>query len=114
MSWHWLRKLGSKASPQAKKAAPLPAQANSVRLQPLDASKAPDEILAVLAKRYEVTTLEGGRVFRVVVEDAYDPAEAVVRLASALDAIDSGWERSFEWPYSERSTGQKGRASGHE
>lgn len=114
MSWHWLRKRGSKASPQAKKAAPLPAQANSVRLQPLDASEVPDEILTALAERYQVTTLEGGRVFRIVVEDAYDPAEAVVRLASVLDAIDDGWERCFAWPYSERSGGRKGRASGHE
>lgn len=55
--------------------------------------------LGALAQRCEVDALdEDGLRFRVVVDDAYDPDEAVVRLASILDEIDRGWEGSFDWP----------------
>ena len=58
------------------------------------------EILSALANHYEVSLLaEGdGLRHRVVVDDAYDPDEAVVRLASTLDKIDHGWEDHFAWP----------------
>jgi|GEM_PF-4535571 len=41
------------------------------------------------------------RTVRVVVDDAQDPDEAVVRLVVALDELDPRWERSFTWPRSE-------------
>lgn len=57
------------------------------------------EILSALAKRYEVSLAnEDGLEYRVVLDDAYDPDEAVVRLASVLDGIDRGWEDRFGWP----------------
>jgi len=57
------------------------------------------EILSALAKRYKVDLAnEDGLEYRVVMDDAYDPDEAVVRLASVLDKIDQGWEDRIGWP----------------
>ena len=57
------------------------------------------EILSSLRERYEVSPAdEDGHRHRVVVDDAYDPDEAVVRLASVLDEIDRGWEDRLGWP----------------
>jgi hypothetical protein len=57
------------------------------------------EILSTLEKRYELSPAdEDGLQYRVVIDDAYDPDEAVVRLASVLDGIDGGWENRFGWP----------------
>jgi hypothetical protein len=57
------------------------------------------EILSALAKRYDIDLAsEDGLQYRVMVDDAYDPDEAVVRLAFVLDEIDRGWEGCFRWP----------------
>ncbi|MBN9621927.1 MAG: hypothetical protein J0H06_03080 [Actinobacteria bacterium] len=41
-----------------------------------------------------------GKRFRVVVDDAFESDEAVVRLASQLDEIDPEWQRHLSWPRS--------------
>lgn len=52
-----------------------------------------------LEQRCEVNALDkDGLRFRVMVDDVYDPDEAVARLASILDEIDRGWEGRFDWP----------------
>ena len=56
-----------------------------------------DEIIEALASRYEVTDPDGGAV-EVVVDDAVYPDEAVVRLASLMDAIDADWQWLISWP----------------
>lgn len=51
-----------------------------------------------LAERYETLALDQQGLFRVRVDDARFPDEAVVRLASVLDELDSAWSESFAWP----------------
>ncbi|HEX3609982.1 MAG TPA: hypothetical protein VHU14_10010 [Solirubrobacterales bacterium] len=65
----------------------------------MDTDQEGAEILDALAKRYDVNSAnENGLQYRVVIDDAYDPDEAVVRLASVLDKINRGWEDRFGWP----------------
>jgi hypothetical protein len=67
----------------------------------LDGDPRAQAIVAELCGRYEVGGLDrGGERFRVVVEDAFEPDEAVVRLASQLDEIDADWQRYLSWPRS--------------
>ncbi len=70
-------------------------------LQRLDHFEEAD-ILDALAQRYELKTLdEEEGIFRVVIDDAYDSDEAVVRLTIVLDEIDRDWEGRFGWPKAE-------------
>lgn len=57
------------------------------------------EILNALEKQHDVNLAnEDGLQHRVVIDDAYDPDEAVVRLALALDGINCSWQEHFGWP----------------
>lgn len=99
MSWRWLRRRrGSGGGAGAARGRPsLIGYALLLRRSDTDQEGA--EILSTLAKRYEVSLAnEDGFEYRVVLDDAYDPDEAVVRLASVLDGIDQGWEDRFGWP----------------
>lgn len=79
---------------------PEPDRGQRVLLERLEGQGGETEVLTVLAEHYEVTAAPGGegRRFEVFVDDAIDPDEAVVRLASVLDAIDREWEQRFAWP----------------
>jgi hypothetical protein len=73
----------------------------AVVVERLDDDPESGAILAQLSDRYEVGDLDGGGGrFRVVVDDAYEGDEAVVRLASQLDEIDPDWQRRLSWPRS--------------
>lgn len=68
-------------------------------LRRLDDSQEGALTLDVLSKRYEVEALDSAaQLFRVDVDDARFPDEAVVRLASALDELDRNWGERFAWP----------------
>lgn len=70
-----------------------------VLLQRLDAEGG-SKVVEALAERYEVVGVEGEDelLYRVEVDDARFPDEAVVRLACLLDEIDPGWQSRFAWP----------------
>ena len=53
----------------------------------------------MLTARYEVQAVDQEELlYRVTVDDARFPDEAVVRLASVLDGIDGDWQGCFSWP----------------
>ena len=101
MSWGWFRRRRRESGRAGGPVAGRPSLVGYALL--LRRSDAEDqdgaETLSALAKRYEVSLAEeDGLKYRVVIDDAYDPDEAVVRLATVLDEIDQGWESRFEWP----------------
>ena len=70
----------------------------SVLLQQIDPDQGPAQVIELLTERYETLALDQQGLYRVTVDDARFPDEAVVRLASVLDELDSGWSESFAWP----------------
>ena len=72
-----------------------------VLLERQEATERGDKTIEALAERYSVETLDEARLqYRVMVDDARFPHEAVVRLASVLDEIDNDWPECFGWPTS--------------
>ena len=72
-----------------------------VLLERQEATERGDKMIEALAGRYSVETLDEARLqYRVMVDDARFPHEAVVRLASVLDRIDPDWAGCFAWPTS--------------
>ncbi|MFN8215114.1 MAG: hypothetical protein U0R71_00820 [Solirubrobacterales bacterium] len=68
-------------------------------LAPLDDGPQAARILEALGERYEVSRDAADPLLTLVqVDDAWDPAQAVVRLASVLDEIDSAWQTRIAWP----------------
>lgn len=106
MKWRSLFQ-GHRGAPSAPRRRPLPPPPTLVRgrsllLRRLDRALEAKPILDALAERYEMMSLDDeGRLFRVIVDDAQNASEAVVRLTVALDEIDQSWERSLAWPLSE-------------
>lgn len=71
----------------------------AVFLRRLDQGREGADLLGVLAKRHQLLALDQERLrFRVTVDDARFPDEAVVQLACELDEIDSGWQDHLAWP----------------
>lgn len=112
MKWNqlsrWFRGASSEGvrptTPTAASTALPPFHGNGcpLLLRRLDRDQAAAPILDGLAQRYELVSMgDESRTFRVIVDDAQDPDEAVVRLVVALDELDPRWERSFAWPRSE-------------
>lgn len=77
---------------------PAPEREPRVRLESRDDEAQRAEILTALGERYEITTLADGSTFVVIVDDAVFADEAVVKVASALDAINPDWEAHLCWP----------------
>ncbi len=76
----------------------------AVVLQQLDTPHGGDGVIEALSERYEVEALDQTQLlFRVMVDDARFPDEAVVRLASSLDEIDPNWQERFTWPKADAS-----------
>jgi hypothetical protein len=77
-----------------------------VLLERQEVTEPGDELIEALTNHYAVESLGEARLqFRVVVDDARFPHEAVVRLASVLDEVDPDWPGCFAWPTSmSRST----------
>lgn len=101
MSWGWLRRRRRESGRGGGPVAGRPSLVGYELLLRRSDTDGQDgaETLSALAKRYEVSLAnEDGLQYRVVIDDAYDPDEAVVRLASVLDEIDRGWEDRFGWP----------------
>jgi hypothetical protein len=97
VSWLRRRRASSRGAGAGHKRHSLIGHALLLRRSDTDQEGA--EILSALAKRYEVSPAnENCLQYRVVIDDAYDPDEAVVRLASVLDEIDRDWEDRFGWP----------------
>ena len=67
--------------------------------------------VARFRERYQVTDSEAG-VIEVVVDDAVYPDEAVVRLASIMDGIDSDWQWLISWPRGLAWAGKSARPAG--
>jgi hypothetical protein len=71
----------------------------AVLLRRLDQGGEGEDLLGALESRYELRVLDLERLrFRVTVDEARFPDEAVVRLASELDEIDPGWQDHLAWP----------------
>lgn len=95
--WRW-RGSGA-AAPRPSDAAERfrePERGPTILLERLDPPRGA-EIIAALGERYEVTDSQTG-VIEVLVDDAVYPDEAVVRLASIMDGIDSDWQWLISWP----------------
>lgn len=73
-----------------------PERGPTIVLERLDPPRG-GEIIAALGKRYAISDPDGG-VVEVLVDDAVYPDEAVVRLASIMDEIDSDWQWLLSWP----------------
>lgn len=105
MRWGRFRNRSRNASPRAETPSapsPTPIRGRPLLLERLDDGGGAAKILDALSERYELMSLsDDGRLFRVVVDDALGPDEAVVRLVMALDEIDRDWERRFAWPHSD-------------
>ncbi len=104
----WRRRRSRDAAPSKTSKRPAhpeessaPERGLKVRIEPQDDEAQGTEILAVLGKRYEVTALREGAAFLVIVDDALFADEAVVKVASALDAINGDWEQHLSWPKAE-------------
>lgn len=94
-------------------AEPLPTRPTSAKstigcellLARLDHSESGAKVVEAVGERYDVTSVaEEPLLARVLVDDAFEPAEAVVLLASVLDGIDGDWESHISWPRSARSS----------
>jgi hypothetical protein len=73
----------------------------AVLLERQEATERGDKTIEALVDRYSVETLDEARLqYRVMVDDARFPHEAVVRLATVLDEIDPDWPGCFSWPMS--------------
>ena len=103
--WHRLRSRRSSAKAAGQPAdalraeRPEPERGPRLLIECRDSDAEGAEILAALIERYEIEALsEEGRTFRVTVDDALYPDEAVVRLASVLDEIDRDWQQHLGWP----------------
>lgn len=78
-----------------------------VLLQRLDTAQTGNGVIEALSERYEVEAIDQAHLrFRVAVDDARFPDEAVVRLACVLDEIDPDWQERFAWP---KAVGQSTR-----
>ena len=106
MAFDWLGRRRRRKSRDPRRPRPLletvtPFSGPAVVVERLDDDPESGAIVAHLSDRYEVGDLDGGaRRFRIVVDDAYESDEAVVRLASQLDEIDPDWQRRLSWPRS--------------
>lgn len=68
-------------------------------LRRLDQGREGADLLGVLAKRHQLLALDQERLrFRVTVDHARFPDEAVVQLACELDELDPGWQDHLAWP----------------
>lgn len=107
MDLGWLRRRRVKApeavcrqKPEAE-SAPIIADP-TVLVERLDDDPKADAIITELGKCYEIIDLNSsGGSFKVVIDDAFEQDEAIVRLASALDDIDLDWQRHLSWPRSQ-------------
>jgi hypothetical protein len=105
MDFGWLRRRRPREPQRAPRPRPslevTPFSGPAVVIERLDDGPDGRVILAELSDRYEVGDLGGtAERFRVVVDDAVESDEAVVRLASQLDEIDPDWQRHLSWPRS--------------
>ena len=106
MDFDWLRRRRPSRRQHVRRPRPVREVKPSLSGTPVVVERLDEEpqgraIIAELSDRYEVGDLDGaGRRFRVVVDDAFESDEAVVRLASKLDEIDPGWQRHLSWPRS--------------
>lgn len=58
-----------------------------------------DRLLRDLAEHFEIACSESDPgLYRVKVDYARFPDEAVVKVVCALDEIDAGWQEIFAWP----------------
>lgn len=106
MDFDWLRRRRPSKPPHVRRLRPIlevkPSFSGpAVVVERLDEDPQGRAIIAELSDRYVVGDLDGvGKRFRVVVDDAFESDEAVVRLASQLDEIDPEWQRHLSWPRS--------------
>jgi hypothetical protein len=106
MDFDWLRRRRPRKPQPARRPRPSlevtpPFSGPAVVVERLDDGPNGSAILSGLSDRYEVGDLDGtAERFRVVVDDAFESDEAVVRLASQLDEIDPDWQRHLSWPRS--------------
>jgi hypothetical protein len=106
MDFDWLRRRHPSKPQHVRRPQPILEVKPSFSGPPVVVERLDDDpqgraIIAELGDRYEVADLDGvGKRFRVVVEDAFESDEAVVRLASQLDEIDPEWQRYLSWPRS--------------
>lgn len=71
----------------------------AVLLRRLDQGREGSDLLGVLAKRHRLLALDGERLrYRIMVDHARFPDEAVVQLACELDEIDPSWQDHLAWP----------------
>jgi hypothetical protein len=71
----------------------------AVFLRRFDQGREGDDLLGAVERRHELRALDQERLrFRVTVDEARFPDEAVVRLACELDEIDPGWQDHLAWP----------------
>lgn len=105
MGFQWLRRRARKPEairrPKPEAEAVRPPEGPAVVVERLDEDPQGAVIIAELGDRYEISGLDAaGRRLQVVVDDAFEQDEAIVRLASQLDEIDLGWQRHLSWPRS--------------
>lgn len=101
VQWPWRRSSSTPPTPRRKLAAePPPSLAPpAVILVRLEDGPRGEEIIAALGDSYEVLDVGWNRQrFKVLVADTVFEDEAVVRVASRLDAIDPEWPRHLSWP----------------
>lgn len=104
MNFKWRRRRPGMKRQQARGPRPFveatpPPSGPAVVVERLDDGPEGRAIVADLSDRYEVGALDdAGRRFLVVVDDAFEGDEAVVRLAAQLDEIHRDWQRRLAWP----------------
>ncbi|HKF81919.1 MAG TPA: hypothetical protein VKB23_03020 [Solirubrobacterales bacterium] len=70
-----------------------------VELRLLEGDQDVGEVIEAIRERYDVQLVnQDGPVYRVNIDDARFPHEAVITLASRLDEIDMAWGERFAWP----------------
>lgn len=98
----WRRRRSRTGEPPERVASPpevgAPERGTKVYLESRDDEAEAAKILIALGELYEVAGLGETSTCEVTVDDALFADEAVVKVATALDAINRDWEEHLSWP----------------